>query len=172
MNKTIQLRSAENVLAQPQKIERSYQESKPQHQNTKWQDVNLNFNSKDLQQEEHGEFSTDTLSLQQELDRLKNQLGKVNRYEDLMTDLRKVSDKKFVMEMDDAIGNVNSNRMPSKREMNQILEKHVPNIKNGNKHGFSQISNYSGNKVKKSQKNRDIGSDYSDADESQIAKIA
>jgi hypothetical protein len=65
-------------------------------------------------------------SLNDELERLRNKLNTVNRYEDVMHDMRKVGDKKFVMEMDNAIGNVKANRMPSKREMKNIFSKHLP----------------------------------------------
>lgn len=65
-------------------------------------------------------------SITDELERLKGKLGTVNRYEDMMRDMRKISDKKFVMEMDQAIGTVKANRMPDEREMNKIFDKHLP----------------------------------------------
>ena len=56
-------------------------------------------------------------SLIEELQRVKNQLEKANRYQDVMKDLRRVSDKQFVLEMDQAIANVKSSRVPSKKDI-------------------------------------------------------
>ena len=43
-----------------------------------------------------------------------------------MKDLRRVSDKQFAMEMDQAIANVKSCRVPSKQDLEKVLRKYVP----------------------------------------------
>lgn len=101
------LRSAGNILNQ-----------NPTQNYSKWDEVDSNL-----------DYYNGKPSLNSEMDRLRGKLNTVNRYEDMMRDMRKIADKKFVVEMDTAIGNVLTHQIPTEKEIKKAFDKHAPNYK-------------------------------------------